>query len=398
MGSLVARLDGWLPRELDLGGGFPAPRDPLRRAPGDDGSLEPVAPPIEDIAEVIAAELADGLSAAGVSPHGLVLQVEPGRSLHADTGIHLTTIRGIKHVSLATEHTWIETDTSEQFLLDTLIEGNRWPVVVTARADAPRTARADIVGCSCGFDVLVEDASLPEVAPGDILALLDTGAYQESLATNFTALPRPATVLVSGDRSEVIRRREREDEVFRRDVVPARLGGTASGSVARTIDHVSVTCTSIERSLTFYRDGLGLAVLQRGAETDERIGAVLALPGARLRFADLALGDGTVVELLEYQIAARSRAQTSAQRPRSRARGTRRRRHRRSARTPAHPRLPEPLIAHIAQRPRRQMERRQDRLRPRSGRLHHRADPTTRRRQTRLTLPSRMPQPREAVA
>jgi diaminopimelate decarboxylase len=301
VGSLVARLDGWLPRELDLGGGFPAPRDPLRRAPGDDGSLEPVAPPIEELAEVIATELAHGLSAAGVSPDGLVLQVEPGRSLHADTGIHLTTIRGIKHVSLSTEHTWIETDTSEQFLLDTLIEGNRWPVVVTTRADAPRTARADIVGCSCGFDVLVEDASLPEVAPGDILALLDTGAYQESLATNFNALPRPATVLVSGDRSEVIRRREREDEVFRRDVVPVRFGGTPSGSVARTIDHVSVTCTSIERSLMFYRDGLGLAVLQCGAETDERIGAVLALPGARLHFADLALGDGTVVELLEYQ-------------------------------------------------------------------------------------------------
>ena len=149
MGSLVARLDGWLPRELDLGGGFPAPRDPLRRAPGDDGSLEPVAPPIEELAELIASELAHGLSAAGVSPDGLVLQVEPGRSLHADTGIHLTTIRGIKHVSLATEHTWTESDTFEQFLLDTLIEGNGWPVVVTARADAPRTARADIVGCSC---------------------------------------------------------------------------------------------------------------------------------------------------------------------------------------------------------------------------------------------------------
>ena len=301
VGSLVPRLDRWVPRELDLGGGFPTPRDPLRRAPGDDGSLEPVAPSIEELAEVIGTELARGLSPAGVSPEGLVLQVEPGRSLHADTGIHLTTIRGIKHASLPTERTWIETDTSEQFLLDTIIEGNRWPVVVAKRADAPRTARADIVGCSCGFDVLVEDAGLPEFAPGDVLALLDTGAYQESLATNFNALPRPATVLVSGDRSQLIRRREREDEVFGRDVVPTRLGGTGSGNVARAIDHVSVTCASIERSLTFYRDGLGLAVLQRGVETDERIGVVLGLPGARLRFADLALGDGSVVELLEYE-------------------------------------------------------------------------------------------------
>jgi catechol 2,3-dioxygenase-like lactoylglutathione lyase family enzyme len=104
-------------------------------------------------------------------------------------------------------------------------------------------------------------------------------------------------VLVAAARSEVIRRRECEDEVFARDVVPARLGGAAS----RTIDHISVTCASLERSLVFYRDGLGLEVLDRGAETDARIGEILGLPGARLRFADLALGDGRLVELLEYE-------------------------------------------------------------------------------------------------
>jgi diaminopimelate decarboxylase len=299
--AIVSGLGGWTPRELDVGGGFPAPRDPLRRGPGDDGSLAPLAPPVEAIATAIGDALRDGLSAAGVETDGLVLQVEPGRSLHADTGLHLATVQGVKR---AHDRAWVETDTSEQFLLDTLIEGNRWPVVVAARAGAPAMQRADLVGCSCGFDVLVADASLPEVAPGDVVALLDTGAYQESLATNFNALPRPATVLVSGARSEVIRRREREDEVFARDVVPERLGGAggpASGHVARAIDHVSVTCASIDRSLRFYRDGLGMAVRERGIETDERIGAVVGLPGARLRFADLELGDGGLVELLEYE-------------------------------------------------------------------------------------------------
>jgi diaminopimelate decarboxylase len=295
VGALVADLDGWRPRELDVGGGFPAPRDPLRRTPDDDGSLEAIAPPIEALAETIAGELARGLAAGGVEPDGLVLQVEPGRSLHADSGVHLATVLGVKR---AGERAWVETDTSEQFLLDTLIEGNRWPVVVASRADKPGAGRADLVGCSCGFDVLVRDALLPEVAPGDVVALLDTGAYQESLATNFNALPRPATVLVCGERSEVIRRREREDEVFARDAVPARLGGPAP---ARGIDHVSVTCASIERSLAFYRDGLDLAVLDSGTETGARIGAVVGLPGARLRFAELALGDGRLVELLEYE-------------------------------------------------------------------------------------------------
>jgi diaminopimelate decarboxylase len=217
--ELMSALDGWVPRELDVGGGFPTPRDPLARSPADDASLDPVAPPIEAIADAICSELAARLPAAD----GLVLQVEPGRSLHADAGVHLTTVLGIKR---AADRNWVETDTSEQFLLDTVVEGNRWPFVVAGRADAPLVGRADLVGCSCGFDVLVADARLPEVAPGDVVALLDTGAYQESLATNFNALPRPATVLVSGHRSEVIRRREREEEVFARDTVPARLSGT----------------------------------------------------------------------------------------------------------------------------------------------------------------------------
>jgi diaminopimelate decarboxylase len=64
---------------------------------------------------------------------------------------------------------------------------------------------------------------VPEVEVGDILALLDTGAYQEVSMSNFNALARPATVLVTGDRAEIVRRRETEEDVFRRDVVPEHL-------------------------------------------------------------------------------------------------------------------------------------------------------------------------------
>jgi diaminopimelate decarboxylase len=64
---------------------------------------------------------------------------------------------------------------------------------------------------------------LPELRVGDVLALLDTGAYQEVSASNFNAMPRPAAVLVTGARAEVIRRRETEEDVFRRDVVPEHL-------------------------------------------------------------------------------------------------------------------------------------------------------------------------------
>ena len=76
-----------------------------------------------------------------------------------------------------------------------------WRAGRTPRA----TLRADIVGHSCYADQIVLGARLPEVEAGDVIALLETGAYQESSASNFNALPRPATVLVSGAEAEVVK-------------------------------------------------------------------------------------------------------------------------------------------------------------------------------------------------
>jgi diaminopimelate decarboxylase len=51
-------------------------------------------------------------------------------------------------------------------------------------------------------------ARVPEVEDGDVVALLETGAYKESSASNFNALPRPASVLVHGDQADLIKRAE----------------------------------------------------------------------------------------------------------------------------------------------------------------------------------------------
>jgi diaminopimelate decarboxylase len=70
---------------------------------------------------------------------------------------------------------------------------------------------------------MVPAVPLPEMRDGETLAFLDTGAYQDASATNFNALPRPATVLVHGAEAEVIKRAETVPDVFARDVVPERL-------------------------------------------------------------------------------------------------------------------------------------------------------------------------------
>ena len=227
IGLLSAAWNGWRPREIDVGGGFASPRDPTGRATtrGMERPADERSPTMEAYADAVATSLRAGLRRHGLSTDGIRLEAEPGRALLADTGIHLATVRNVKAQTRPIAQRWIELDTTEMFLPDGLIEHNRWTAVVAGRAGRPATQVADVVGMSCGFDVIVAGASLPEVEPGDVVAILDTGAYQDAASSNFNALPRPATILVHGDRTEVVKRAETVDDVFRRDTVPERLRG-----------------------------------------------------------------------------------------------------------------------------------------------------------------------------
>lgn len=64
------------------------------------------------------------------------------------------------------------------------------------------------------------------------------------------------------------------------------------------IDHVGITVRELERSLAFYRDLLGLRVIEISGAQD--VGQIVGIPGARVKIADLDAGDGRVLELLEY--------------------------------------------------------------------------------------------------
>ncbi len=219
---------GWEPREIDLGGGFATRRDPTGRTTprGLQRAADALAPSIEDYAGALTGTLRDELARHRITAKGKVLEVEPGRSLFADAGIHLTTVRHRKAQEEPMPWRWVETDTTEMFLLDGIVEHNRWTPLVANRASQAGTETADVVGISCGFDVIVHQASLPATQVGDVIAFLDTGAYQEACANNFNGLPRPATVLVHGKRAEVVKRAETVDDVFRRDAIPPRLRAT----------------------------------------------------------------------------------------------------------------------------------------------------------------------------
>jgi diaminopimelate decarboxylase len=222
--DVLARLraeTGWEPGEIDIGGGFAVPRDPFGRADPARRDAKP-APSVADYAGTITRALRAALVRAGMSTK-MQLEVEPGRAIYGNAGVHLASVTNIKRQRSPVPRTWIETDTSEVFLPDVSWEHNRWTVVAASRAEEKPRITADVVGISCGFDVIVPDAALPELRAGDLLAFLDTGAYQDANATNFNAMPRPATVLVSGHDAEVVKRAETVEDVFARDQIPSRL-------------------------------------------------------------------------------------------------------------------------------------------------------------------------------
>ncbi len=225
LATLREAWDGWTPAELNLGGGYPVPRDPFGRGMSRLQDRAEPAPDLSVYAEIVTGSLRDALRARDFDPRGLRLEIEPGRGIYGNAGIHLATVRNIKVQQTPTPHRWIETDTSDMFLPDVVWEHNRWTAIVANKADHSPSVVADIVGLTCQPDRIIPQALVPDVVPGDSLAFLDTGAYQDGLACNFNALPRPGMVLVRGEQAEWIKRPETVADVFMRDLVPARLRG-----------------------------------------------------------------------------------------------------------------------------------------------------------------------------
>jgi diaminopimelate decarboxylase len=214
-------MGGWAPRIIDVGGGFPSPidHDP------DVAFVDYETPPLEDFARTVGQGCHAALLEYGFDPQGVTLEIEPGRGLHADTGIHLTTVCNVKTDDVNIDQRWAEVDTSEVFMgvHGLNLERPAFDFFVANRMRAAIEARYDIVGQTCNAEILVHRKPVPRLERGDVVAFLNTGAYAEPCASNFNALPRPGMLLVSGADATIVRRPETVDDVFARDIVPERL-------------------------------------------------------------------------------------------------------------------------------------------------------------------------------
>ncbi|NQT84122.1 diaminopimelate decarboxylase, partial [bacterium] len=80
---------------------------------------------------------------------------------------------------------------------------------------------ADIVGPVCeSGDSFAENRELPAVKPGDCLAILTAGAYASSMSSEYNSRPKCAEVLVSGEKSFIIRQKAELDQLIENETIP----------------------------------------------------------------------------------------------------------------------------------------------------------------------------------
>ncbi len=198
MAQVRERL-GYTAGVLDLGGGFAVPYEEQESAP--------------DCAEMIrltGRRLAERCAQYGY-PVPVVL-MEPGRGIVGAAGITLYTVQNVKTVPGGS--TFVAVDGGMGDNPRYALYGARHSAVVADRAGEPETCRVTIAGCCCeSGDLIGENVALAEPRTGDTLAVLVTGAYNYSMASNYNRVPRPPVVALRGGTDRLIVRRETLEDV-----------------------------------------------------------------------------------------------------------------------------------------------------------------------------------------
>jgi diaminopimelate decarboxylase len=213
MVGFVAELQaelGYTVDDLDLGGGL-----------GVRYTEEDQPASFDSYAEAVTNTLKSACERHNVPLPRLIIEL--GRSLVGEAGVTLYTIGVVK--TIPEVRTYVSVDGGMSDNPRPALYGARYSAIVADKANQPLSRTVTVSGKHCETDTLIPDLRVPDVQPGDIIAVQTTGAYNYSMASNYNRLPRPAAVLVSDGRAETIVARETLDDLFRQDRLPERLRG-----------------------------------------------------------------------------------------------------------------------------------------------------------------------------
>lgn len=190
--------------ELDLGGGFGI------KYTSDDEPL-PYADYMTDVAGVLKKCCAD----YGV-PTPFVI-IEPGRSVVGSAGITLYTVGAVK--TIPSIRTYVSIDGGMSDNPRYILYQSTYEIMCANKANQPKNFKITLAGRCCeSGDLIQEDAMIQAIEPGDIVAVLSTGAYNYSMASNYNRIPRPPVIFVSGGKARTVIKRETYDDILKNDI------------------------------------------------------------------------------------------------------------------------------------------------------------------------------------
>lgn len=185
---------------VDIGGGIGVPYKPEEKEVN-----------MESFAEKLT-----GLFKEKVAEYGLgqpELWLEPGRYLVAESSILLTKVNMIKETPYKK---FVGVDAGFNTLIRPAMYGSYHHIVLANRLNESSVENYDVVGPLCeSGDVLARDRLLPKISEGDILAILNAGAYGYSMSSQYNSRPRAAEVLVKDGCFELVREQERLQDLVK---------------------------------------------------------------------------------------------------------------------------------------------------------------------------------------
>lgn len=191
-------------KELNLGGGFG-----IKYLESD--SPKKFTEFLKDVSKILITET----KAADIALPKIF--IEPGRSIVAPAGLTLYTVGNIKEIKGM--HNYVSIDGGMGDNPRFALYGAKYTVLVANKTEKPKNYTANIVGKCCeSGDIIAENVKIAKPERNDILAVLATGAYNYSMASNYNRIPRPAAVLVNNKKAKIIIKRETYEDLVKNDI------------------------------------------------------------------------------------------------------------------------------------------------------------------------------------
>ena len=186
--------------ELDLGGGFGC-----YYVEGDD-PLE-----IEEYVDIILRGVAEGVEKLGMNEPRLI--IEPGRSMVNNAGVNLYTVGAIKEIPGVRKYVSVDGGMTDN--IRPALYQAEYTAVIADRVESDDKELVTIAGKCCeSGDVLINNIEMAKMEEDDILALLYTGAYGYSMASNYNMLRRPAVIFVSDSGIKTVVKRQTYEDLL----------------------------------------------------------------------------------------------------------------------------------------------------------------------------------------